>query len=75
MLLIDGKTQVEELKLSIVAIEHVPAGGALLAGTAYILPQAVEGGALLRIALRVVAVGIPDVFLERRHPVNLVGGL
>ena len=75
MLLVDGEPQIEELKLAIVSIEHIPARGALLASTTHILAEAVEGGALLGIALGVIAVGITNIGLQGRHPVDLVGGL
>lgn len=75
MLLIDGEAQVKKLELTVVAVKHVPARGALLASAADILPHAVEGGALLGIALRVIAIAVADVGLEGADPVNLVGGL
>lgn len=75
MLLVDGKAQVEQLKLAIVAVEHIPTRSAFLAGTAHVLAKSVEGLALFGIALRVVTVGVADVALERRDPIDFVGGL
>ena len=73
MVLIDGKSQVQELQLAVVAVEQVSAGGAVLARAPHVLSQAVQGGALLGVALRVVAVRLSDVGLERLDPVDLVG--
>lgn len=75
MLLVNREPQVEQLQLAIVTIEHVPPCGTLLPSTTYILPQTVESNTLLGIALRIIAIGILNIALERRHPVNLVGGL
>jgi hypothetical protein len=75
VLLVNGEAQVQQLELAVVAVQQVPARGAVLSGAPHVLAQAVEGGALLGIALGVVAIGIPDVGLERCYPVYLVGGL
>lgn len=75
MLLINGEAQVEELKLAIVSVEHIPSRSTVLAGPPHVLPQAVERRTFLGITLRVVAIGIADVSLEWRDPVDLVGGL
>lgn len=75
MLLIDGESQIQQLKLSVVSIEEVPSGSAVLACTSRVLPEAVQGGALLGIPLRIVAVGVLYVVLQRVYPVDLVGGL
>lgn len=75
VLLIDGKAQVEELELAVVSVQQVPASGAVLAGAPHVLPEAVQSGALLCISLRVVAIRILYVVLQRMHPVDLVGGL
>lgn len=74
-MLVDGEPQVEELELAVVPVEHVATRRAVLAGAAHVLSQAVQGGALLGIALRIVSIGISDVFLEWRDPVDLVCAL
>lgn len=75
VLLIDGEAQVEEFELAVVSVEHVTTSGAVLTGTSYVLSEAVENGAFLGIAFGVVSVGVSDVALQRRDPVDLVGGL
>ncbi len=75
MLLVDGKAQVQQFKLPIVAIEKISAGRAVLASTPHVLAQAVERGTLLGVPLGVIAVCVLDVVLQRRDPVDLVCGL
>lgn len=75
MLLVNREAQVEQLQLAVVSVEEVPSGSAVLACTSHVLPEAIQGGALLSIALWIVAVGIPDVVFEGMYPVDLVGGL
>lgn len=73
VVLVDGEPEVEELQLAIVAIQQVPPRGAVLARAPHVLTQAVQGGTLVGVALRVVAVRLADVGLERLYPVDLVG--
>lgn len=73
VVLVDGEPQIQQLQLSVVSIEQVAAGGAVLAGTSHVLAQAVEGGTLVMVSLRIVPVRVPDVVLERADPVDLVG--
>lgn len=75
MLLVDREAQVEQLQLAIVPVEKVASGSAVLACTPHVLPEAIQGGALLSIPLWVVAIGVLNVMLERMYPVDLVGGL
>lgn len=75
MLLIDRKPEVEQFKLAIVAVQQVSAGGAVLSGAPHVLPEAVQGGALLGISLWVIAIGVLYIMLEGVYPVDLVGGL
>lgn len=75
VLLINREAQVEQFQLAIVSVEKVPSGSAVLACTSHVLPEAVQGGALLGIPFWIVAIGVPDVVLERVYPVDLVGGL
>ena len=75
MLLVHGEPQVQQLQLAVVAVEEISAGGTVLARSPHVLPQTAEGCALLGISLRVVAVRVLDVVLERPDPVDLVGGL
>lgn len=75
MLFVDGESQVEQLELSVVTIEEIPAGSAVLSGPAHVLAEAVEGRALFGISLWVVAISIADVGFEGGDPVNLVCGL
>ena len=73
VILIDGKPQVQQLQLTVVSIQQIPAGGAVLAGTPHVLTESVQGGTFLGIPLRIVAVGLTDVGLEGMDPVDLVG--
>lgn len=41
VLLIDRKAQVEQLQLSIISVEQVPSGSAVLACTSHVLPETV----------------------------------
>lgn len=75
MLFINGEAQIQKLKLAIVSVEHIPSRNTVIASSPGVLPQAVESSALLCVAFGVIAVGIADVGLERRNPVDLVGGL
>lgn len=75
VLLVHREAQVEQLQLSIVSVEKVPPGGAVLARTSHVLPEAVEGGAFLGVPLWIVAIGVLDVVFEGMYPVDLVGGL
>lgn len=75
VLLVDGEAQVQELELAVVAVEHIAARGAALAGAAHVLPQAVESRTLLGVALGVIAIRVADVGLEGVDPVDFVGGL
>ncbi len=75
MLLVDREPQVQQLELAIVPVQEISPCGAVLPSPPHVLPEAVEGGALFSIPLRVVAVRVLDVGLERGDPVNLVGGL
>lgn len=75
MLLVDGEAQVEQLELTVVSIEEVPASSAVLACTPHILPEAVQGGTLLGVPLRVIAIGVLYVLFQRVYPVDFVGGL
>lgn len=75
VLLVDGEAQVEQLQLAIVSVQQVPSGGAVPACTPHVLPEAVQGGALLGIPLRIIAVTALYVVFQRVYPVNLVGGL
>ena len=72
MLLVDGESQVQKLQLAVVPVQHVPPRHAILAGAPHVLAQAVEGDALLRIPLGVIAVRVLDVVLQRADPVDLV---
>jgi hypothetical protein len=73
VVLVDGKAQIQQLQLAVVSVQQVPARSAVLARAAHVLAQAVEGRALVGIALRIVAVRGADVALERLDPVDLVG--
>jgi len=72
MVLIDREAQVQQLQLTVVAVEQVPSSSRVLAGASHVLAQTVQGGAFVGIAFRVVAVGGADVLLERSYPVYLV---
>ena len=73
VVLVDGEPEVQQLQLAVVAVQQVSAGGAVLASASHVLAQAVEGRALVGIALWIVAVRGSYVALERLHPVDLVG--
>lgn len=75
VLLIDGKPEVEQFKLSIVSVKEISASGAVLSCTSHVLPEAIQGGAFLGIPFGVIAIGVLDVMLEWMYPVDLVGGL
>lgn len=72
MVLIDGKPQIQQLKLSVISVQQVPPSGAVLTSPAHVLPQSVESRAFFLVAVRVVAVRLADVALERGDPVNLI---
>lgn len=73
MILVHGESQIQQFKLAIVSVQQVSPGCAVLARASHILPQAVQGAAFLRVALRIIAISRSDIALERGYPIDLVG--
>lgn len=73
MVLIDRKTEVQQFQLSIISIEQISSSGTVLSGTSHILAQPIQRGAFLRISLRIVAIGLSDIGLERLNPIDFAG--
>lgn len=73
MILIDGKPQVQEFQLSVIAIEQIATRRTVFPGASHILTQPVEGCAFLTVSLGVFTVTLADVVLEGSDPVDLIG--
>ena len=73
MVLVHRKSQIQQLQLSIISIKQVSPCGTIFPSPSHILPQAVQRGAFLRIPLRVVAIRLADILLERLNPIDLAG--
>jgi len=73
MVLIDGEPEVQKLQLAVVPVQEIAAGCAVFSGTPHVLAQAIQHGALIGVALRIIAIAVADEVFERGDPVNLVG--
>ena len=73
MVLIDREAEIQELQLSVVSIQEVASSGTILPCTSHILSQAIQCCTFLTVALRVLAIGLPNVILEGLDPINLIG--
>jgi hypothetical protein len=69
---IHWESKVQQFQLTIISIQEVPPSGTILARSSHILPQPVERITLLRIPLRIIAICLPDIALQRRDPVDFV---
>jgi hypothetical protein len=73
VVLVHRESQIEQFELAIVSVQQVSARGAVLAGASHVLAQPVKHTTFFRVALRIVAICVAYVGLERRNPVDLVG--
>jgi hypothetical protein len=73
VVLVHRKPEVQQLQLSVVPVEQISSGRAVLARTPHVLPQPVQRRTLLRVPFGIIAVGLADMRLERSDPIDLVG--
>ena len=72
VILVNRESEVQQLQLSVVTIQQVTTGSAILPSASHVLPKAVEGRAFLTVALGILAICLPDVLLEGLDPIDFV---
>lgn len=73
MVLIDGKSEVQQLQLTIIPVQQIATGSAVLPCASHILAKPVESHTFLTVSFRVLAICLSDVILEGLDPIDLVG--
>ena len=72
MILVHGKPEIQQLKLTIVPVQEISSRRTVLASAAHVLSQAIESGTFFRVSFRVISIRGPDVGFQRIDPIYLV---